>query len=182
MTFRTSHHTQAGLKYSPSTRSPVRSSPGSPSSGEVDLESGRDGDINHILMVNCGLLPYMNYTHDGCTAMLENFHDDVIKWKHFPRYWPFVRGIHRSPLNSPHKCQWRGALMFSLICAWINGWVNNLEACDLGCHRAHYDVTVMLNKSNIMKRRNVSLASDDFEYRFVIRRYKYVRTWPKRSH
>ena len=24
-------------------------------------------------------------------------HDDVIKWKHFPRYWPFVRGIHRSP-------------------------------------------------------------------------------------
>ena len=43
-------------------------------------------------------------------------HDDVIKWKHFPRYWPFVRGIHRSPVNSPHKGQWRGALMFSLIC------------------------------------------------------------------
>ena len=36
------------------------------------------------------------------------FHDDVIKWKHFPRYWPFVRGIHRSPVNSPHKSQWRG--------------------------------------------------------------------------
>ena len=50
-------------------------------------------------------------------------HDDVIKWKHFPRYWPFVRRIHRSPVNSPHKGQWRGALMFSLICAWINGWV-----------------------------------------------------------
>ena len=30
-------------------------------------------------------------------------HDDVIKWKHFPRYWPFVRGIHRSPVNSPYK-------------------------------------------------------------------------------
>ena len=55
-------------------------------------------------------------------------HDDVIKWKHFPRYWPFVRGIHRSPVNSPHKGQWRGALMFSLICARINGWVNNGEA------------------------------------------------------
>ena len=39
-------------------------------------------------------------------------HDDVIKWKHFPRNWPFVRGIHRSPANSPHKGQWRGALMF----------------------------------------------------------------------
>ena len=48
-------------------------------------------------------------------------HDDVIKWKHFPRYWSFVRGIHRSPVNCPHKGQWRRALMFSLICAWING-------------------------------------------------------------
>ena len=40
------------------------------------------------------------------------WYDDVIKWKHFLRYWPFVRGIHRSPVNSPHKGQWRGALMF----------------------------------------------------------------------
>ena len=71
-------------------------------------------------------------------------HDDVIKWKHFPRNWPFVRGIHRSPLNSPHKGQWRGALMFSLICVWINGWVNNREAGDLRRYRAHYDVTVTL--------------------------------------
>ena len=61
----------------------------------------------------------------------------------FPRYWPFVRGIIRSPVNSPHKAQWCGALMFSLICAWINGWVNNRGAGDLGRHRAHYDVTVI---------------------------------------
>ena len=46
-----------------------------------------------------------------------NTHDDVIKWKHFLRYWPFVRGIHWPPVNSPRKGQWRGALMFSLICA-----------------------------------------------------------------
>ena len=70
-------------------------------------------------------------------------HDDVIKWKHFPRYWPFVRGIHRSPVNSPHKGQWRAALMFTLICARINGWVNNREAGDLRRYRAHYDVIVM---------------------------------------
>ena len=75
-----------------------------------------------------------------------SIHDDVIKWKHFPRYWPFVQGIHRSPVNSPHKGQWRGALMFSLICAWINGWVNNREAGDLRCHCAHYDFTVMSTK------------------------------------
>ena len=70
-------------------------------------------------------------------------HDDVIKLKQFLRYWPFVRGIHRSPVNSTHKGQSRGALMFSLICAWTNGWVNNRDADDLRRHRAHYDVIVM---------------------------------------
>ena len=40
-----------------------------------------------------------------CSAKSPVGHDDVIKWKHFPRYWPFVRGIHRSPVNSPHKGQ-----------------------------------------------------------------------------
>ena len=43
--------------------------------------------------------------------------DEVIKGKHFPRYWPFVRGIHRPPVNSPHRGQWRGALIFDL-CLW----------------------------------------------------------------
>ena len=70
-------------------------------------------------------------------------HDDVIKWKHFPRYWTFVRGIHRWPVNSPNKGQWRRALIFSLICAWMNGWVNNREAGDLRRHLTHYDVIVM---------------------------------------
>ena len=72
-----------------------------------------------------------------------DLHDDVMKWKHFPRYWPFVREIHRSPVNFPHKGQWRGALMFSLIYAWINDWVNNREAGDLRPYRGHYDVIVM---------------------------------------
>ena len=71
------------------------------------------------------------------------YHDDVIKWRHFPRNWPFVRGIHRSPVNSSHKGQWRGALMLSLICARINGRVNNGEAGDLRRYRAHCDVIVM---------------------------------------
>ena len=74
---------------------------------------------------------------------LRESHDDVIKWKHFPRYWTFVRGIHRSPVNSPQKGQWRGALMFFLICVWINGSVNNRETGDWRRYRAHYDVTVM---------------------------------------
>ena len=72
-----------------------------------------------------------------------SFHDDVIKWDYCPRHWPFVGGFHRSPVNSPHKGQWRGALMFSLICTWRNGWVNNRDAGDLRRHCAHYDVTVI---------------------------------------
>ena len=76
--------------------------------------------------------------------MMAWYHDDVINWKHFSHYWPFVQGIHRSPVNSPHKGQWHGALMFYLIRAWINGWVNNRKAGDLICHRAHYDGIVMI--------------------------------------
>ena len=75
--------------------------------------------------------------------LLNSCHDNVIKWKHFPHYLPCVRGIHRSSVNSPHKGQWRGALMFSLICAWINSWVNNGEASYLRRHRTQYDVIVM---------------------------------------
>ena len=69
---------------------------------------------------NCVLLRFVSDRlyppHAGLLGLRWSNHDDVIKWKHFPRYWPFVRGIHRSPGNSPHKGQWRGALMFSLIC------------------------------------------------------------------
>ena len=42
--------------------------------------------------------------------------------------------VGNSPVNSPHKVQRRGAVMFSLICVWINDWVNNCEAGDLRRH------------------------------------------------
>ena len=81
-------------------------------------------------------------------VVIHFLHDDVIKRKHFLRYWAFVWGIHRSPVNSTHKGQWRGALIF-FICAWTNGWfkiqgwVNKRDPGDLRRHRAHYDVTAM---------------------------------------
>ena len=74
-----------------------------------------------------------------------------MKWKHFPRYRPFVWEIHKSPVNSPHKGQWRGALMFSLI--WINGWANNRDAGGLRYHRANYDVIVLYHISSIVVQR-----------------------------
>ena len=71
-------------------------------------------------------------------------------WRHqmetFCALLAFVMGIHRSPGNSPHKGQCRGDLMFSLICAWINDWINHRGAGDLRRHHAHYDVTVMIKR------------------------------------
>ena len=68
-------------------------------------------------------------------------------WRHqmetFSALLAICAGNSPVPVNSPRKGQWRGALMFSLICVWINGWVNNREAGDLRRHRAHYVVIVM---------------------------------------
>ena len=60
-----------------------------------------------------------------------------------------MRGIPRSPVNSPHKGQWRGALMFSSICVWINGWVNNRKAGDLRRYRSHYDIIEILTNERV---------------------------------
>ena len=96
--------------------------------------------------------------------------DDVIKWKHFPHKGPFVRGIHRSSVNSPHKGQWRGALMFSLIWDWTNGWINKRDARDQERHRAHNGVTVM-NPSKILlkpKYRKQSFVHCFSAYRYAL--------------
>ena len=97
---------------------------------------------NDIQIISISSFVHNNHVRGTLSSLYH--HDDIIKWKHFSCYWPFVRGIHRSPVNSPHKGQCRRALMFSLICVWINGWVNNREAGDLRCHHAHYDVIVMI--------------------------------------
>ena len=105
-----------------------------------------------ILLMNCWFsFPTNRMSNTSITPQHQTPHsctqDDVIKWRHFPCYfpcyWPFVRGIHWLPVNSPHKDQWHGALMFSLVCAWTNGWVNNRAVGDMRPHRAHYDVRVM---------------------------------------
>ena len=62
-----------------------------------------------------------------------------MKWKHFTRYWPFVRGIHPSSVNSPYKGQWCAALIF----LWSAPEQTVEEAIDLEHHRAQYDVIVM---------------------------------------
>ena len=74
-----------------------------------------------------------------CSVVIHH-HDDVIKWTLFFTLLAIYAGNSWSPVNSPHKGQWQGALVFALICVWINGWVNNREADNL----ARYDVIVMM--------------------------------------
>ena len=59
-------------------------------------------------------------------------------------------------MNSPHRGQWRGALMLSLVYAWINGWVNKHEAGDLRRHRTHYDFILMHNGFRVPCTRKVN--------------------------
>ena len=75
-----------------------------------------------------------------CTVMVVAILHSCIRTR---TWWRHQMGTFSASLNSPHKGQWRGALRFSLICAWINGWVNNRETGDLRRHRAHNDVIVM---------------------------------------
>ena len=72
-----------------------------------------------VMLLMCSVLHCLYSVRNKITTATTTTHDCVIKWKHFPRYWPFVRGIYRSAVNSPHKGQWRTALIFSLICPWI---------------------------------------------------------------
>ena len=87
-------------------------------------------------------------------------------WRHqmepFSPLLALCAGNSPVQVNSPHKGQWRGALMFSLICAWINDWVNNREAGDLRHHRGHYDV-------NVMRQPSLSGVPDLFDRNKILR-------------
>ena len=87
-----------------------------------------------------------------CQTIRHHHHHDAIKWKGVPHNWSFVRVIHRSSVDSPHKDQWPGTLMFALVCVGTNGWANNRGARDLRRHRDDYDVIVMMRCIMIEKR------------------------------
>ena len=75
--------------------------------------------------------------------------------KKIPRHWLFVRGTTGHQWIPLTKASEREALMFSLVCAWTNGWVNNRDAGDVRRHRCHYDVTAMhLDSLRILTNQN----------------------------
>ena len=87
-------------------------------------------------------------------------HDDVITWKHFPFYRPFVKGIRRSPVDSFHKVKWRQAFIFSLICALTNGWASHRDAGDLRSHCANNDVTVMAIRIQLLPEKMIEIITN----------------------
>ena len=93
----------------------------------------------------------LEHPHSLKTGYLHHFRKDVPRipwWRHqmetFSALLALCAGTSPVPVNSPHKCQWRRALMFSFICASMSDWVNNREAGDLRRHCGHYDVSVMV--------------------------------------
>ena len=89
----------------------------------------------------------VNMRVDYCWCRLTPWWLYIPWWRHqmetFSAWLAICAGNSPVPVTSPHKGQWHGALMFPLIFAWINGWVNNREAGELRRHLGHYDVIVM---------------------------------------
>ena len=99
----------------------------------------------HLQIYNCNVIHV-------CNHHLEEHEHYVREWFFYLSFmmtslnravFRVTGPLCRWPVNSPHKGQWRGASMFSLVCAWTNGWVNHRDAGDLKRHRAHYDFTVV---------------------------------------
>ena len=116
--------------------------------------------ICHFLNAFCSC-----YSHSKNTKFCpwrSNWQWNYMRWGTYIRYFQYpsrlIGVFYTTMITSSngdifrvtgHLCgeftgpQWRGALMLSLIWAWINGWVNNRAAGDLRRHHAHYDVIVM---------------------------------------
>ena len=113
--------------------------------GEALLKVGELQLVQLLRVIKVVIRHAAGYRHlkENIDIVADSSHDDVIKWKHVPRHFPFVRGIHRPPVDSLHRGQWRRALIFSLMCAWTNGRASNRDTGDFRRHRAHYGVSVM---------------------------------------
>ena len=106
--------------------------------------SVKDVPMNNYELLNLQACSFNVVWNRGCTQS----HDDVIKWKHFPRYWPFVRGIH--PAQSPVRQSFD--VFFDLRPnIWLSKQSPHVQSFDvffdlhgdLKSHPAHYDVIVM---------------------------------------
>ena len=102
-------------------------------------QGGASLSIYRRLFANMNIISTRMSLNKGallCWYSLSTLHDDVIKWKLFPRYLPLVRKIHLSQVNSAQSIE-------ALIYCWTNDWANNRDAGDLRCPHAHYAISMM---------------------------------------
>ena len=101
-------------------------------------------------------------------AQVASVHTCTLSWwRHqmatFPRYWPFVRGIHRWPVDSPHKGQWHEALIVPLICPWTNGCVR-ITHCEVHIGSKRHQTCVVQGLEYLGRNRSVSImVADDLD-------------------
>ena len=55
-----------------------------------------------------------------CWHRWVTYYCDVMIWKHFPHYWPFVRRIHRSPANQTGLVMWCFGFHFIMLNRLLN--------------------------------------------------------------
>ena len=102
-------------------------------------------------------------------------------WRHQMETFSVLLAICAGNSPVPGEFPARGALVFSLICVWINGWVNNREAGDLRPHHVHYDVIVMGKRASgdegmrclvFVRRAGLFWSQQDFEWRWSVPLFK----------
>ena len=130
--------------------------------------------ISHSV-TNTDIQPGQTYEHLRRDQRWGSTHDDVIKWKHLPRYWSFVWWIYRSPVNSRTKAR----KTRTQLC-----YVVNIMAADvLATKWARASVTIiltLLNRDNSVpassglkiKYLDFSLNGSHFLYVFIVYHFK----------
>ena len=126
------HDMETFPPYWPFVKGIRRSPVDSPNKGSVRQSFGVFFDVR---LIN-------GWRNGGVSSDLRR-HDEVIKWKHFPFYWPFVWGNPPVTGGFPPQRPVTRSFDVSLICTWTNCWANNRDVGDVIRHRAHYDVTVV---------------------------------------
>ena len=125
---------------------------------------------NNSLLKNTG-----SYVYVGVKGTKTLSHDEVIKWKHFRRFWPFVclgGGGGGKPVTGGFPSQMPVTLNVDVFCGmrWTNGWANNRDAGDFRRHGAHYDVTVIRTR----RRRSRSTLTEVKAYKLAASHYTYM--------
>ena len=94
-----------------------------------------------LMFNDCTTKPWAYFMGLYCAFLV---HDDAMTWKRNRRYWPFVRGIHRWPVDSHHKGPLTRALMVSFMLVLTNSWTNTRVAVDLRHHAARVIMVMSL--------------------------------------